>query len=311
MTNSGTVLSLARRIVASVSLLSLGACCREVDRVDSSVAVSPGMVGVRFDDSGAVDDASCVEACQWMFGRCRTVEVRSCSATTIDGGPGVFCNASILECPQPLGVACGRRTEGVDEVTATRARDTLGVFVALEAEAIAAFERLARELDALGAPDAMVQAARSCAEDERRHVTMVSALDGRTPLQAPVARELPLRSAMDVALENAVEGCVRETFGVVIAQWQAEHSTDARVRACYAAIAADEARHAALAGEIDAWFAARSSDDDRAKIEEAKRHAMNELRAEQPRAEGDPWLGTPSATVARALADALASEATA
>ncbi|MBL8683812.1 MAG: ferritin-like domain-containing protein [Myxococcales bacterium] len=306
MTNSGTVLSLARRIVASVSLLSLGACCREVGRFDGSIAVTRNSPGVRFDDGGAVDDASCMTACQLRFISCDHNEHHSCSATTVDGGPGIFCDLTIYECPRQPFVACGRRTEGVDEVTATRARDTLGVFIALEAEAIAAFERLARELVALGAPEAMVQAARSCAEDERRHVAMVSALDGRTALQAPVARELPLRSAMDVALENAVEGCVRETFGVVIAQWQAEHSTNARVRACYAKIAADEARHAALAGEIDAWFAARSSEDERAKIEEAKRHAMNELRAEQPWAVGDPWLGTPNATVAKALVDALA-----
>jgi len=160
----------------------------------------------------------------------------------------------------------------------------------------------------LDAPASLVRAARASAEDERRHVAMVSALDGRAVIDEPDSNELSLRSAFDVAKENAVEGCVRELFGVIVAQWQSEHSADERVRACYAEIARDEAQHAWLAGQLDEWLAARLTADERAKITAAKRDAINKLRAEQRASKGDAWLGMPDATVAMALVDGLARE---
>jgi hypothetical protein len=42
---------LARRIVAGVSLLSLGACCRETGRDDDSFAVTSTTIGVRLTDA--------------------------------------------------------------------------------------------------------------------------------------------------------------------------------------------------------------------------------------------------------------------
>ncbi len=287
-------------------MLSLASCCREVGRFDGSIALGPGAAGIVVD--GAFDDASCVAFCRWNTGdRCTTSEVHACSPTTVDGGPGVYCNATILECPQPLGAVCGRRTDGAAVAQTTDARDVLGALVALEAEAVAAFSRLARELVALGAPTSLVRAARSCAEDERRHVAMVSGLDGRAVIEAPDERALPLRGAFAIAHENAVEGCVRETFGVLVAQWQCERSPDARVRECYARIARDEAKHAAFAHRLDEWLAGVLTEPQRALLETAKRDALAALREEQQWASRDMWLGMPDATTARALVDALAS----
>ncbi len=289
-------------------MLSLASCCREVGRFDGSIALGPGTVGIGVVD-GAVDDASCVAFCRWNTrDRCTTSEVHACSPTTVDGGPGVYCNATILECPQPLGAVCGRRTDGAAIAQTTDARDVLGALVALEAEAVAAFSRLARELVALGAPASLVRAARSCAEDERRHVAMVSGLDGRAAIDAPDERALALRGAFAIAYENAVEGCVRETFGVLVAQWQCERSPDARVRECYARIARDEAKHAAFAHRLDEWLAGVLTEPQRALLETAKRDALAALREEQQqRASRDVWLGMPDATTARALVDALAA----
>jgi hypothetical protein len=307
MKSTGAVLSLARRVVASVSILSLAACCREVGRFDGSIALGPQATGIGVVD-GAVDDASCVAFCRWnTAGRCTTAEVHSCSATTVDGGPGVYCNTTIVECPQPVGSVCGRRTDGIAVAPTTDARDVLGALVALEAEAVAAFSRLASELVALEAPASLVRAARSCAADERRHVAMVSALDGRTAIDAPDHLALPQRGAFAIAHENAVEGCVREAFGVIVAQWQSERSPDPRVRDCYARIARDEAKHAAFAHRLDEWLAAALSEEQRAQLATAKRDALVALREEQRGATRDPWLGTPDATTARALLDALAA----
>jgi hypothetical protein len=57
---------------------------------------------------------------------------------------------------------------------------------------------------------------------------------------------LHVRSLEEMALENVVEGCVRETFGAVVAMIQAERAGDARVRRAMRRIARDETRHAEL-----------------------------------------------------------------
>ena len=53
-----------------------------------------------------------------------------------------------------------------------------------------------------------------------------------------------MRELEAIAIENAVEGCVRESFGALLATWQAKTAGDARVRAAMKRIARDETRHA-------------------------------------------------------------------
>lgn len=306
MNTSGSLLALARRVVASVAVLSLGGCCREVARVDGFV----GAAQIFHDASDAsINDASCPQICQRrFFFNCLHNELHSCTVAESDGGAGVRCVFTSYDCPRsPFEGVCGRRTDGVAAIDGVR--DVLGGLVALEAEAVAAFERLARELAALGAPETLVAWAHASADDERRHVEMTRLLDGRAVIEAPPSNALALRSLFDVALENAVEGCVREAFGVVIAAWQAERAEDPRVRACYRAIAEDEARHAALALEIDQWMSSRLTAHDVALVREAKLRALSALREEQSRVKGDVGLGLPDARASIALFDEFARDA--
>ncbi|MBL8685241.1 MAG: ferritin-like domain-containing protein [Myxococcales bacterium] len=305
MNSSGSLLALARRVVASVAVLSLSACCRELERSDRFV----GAAQIFRDASDAsIDDASCPEICRRnVFFECVHSELRSCTVAESDGGAGVRCAFTTYECPRsPFEGVCGRRTDGA---AIDSKGDVLGGLVALEAEAVAAFERLARELAALGAPETLVAWAQSSADDERRHVEMTRSLDGRAVIEAPPTDALALRSLFDVALENAVEGCVREAFGVVIASWQAEHGADPRVRACYRTIAEDEAKHAALALEIDQWTASRLTARETMLVREAKLRALTVLRDEQSRAREDAWLGLPDARASIAIFDEFARDA--
>jgi len=64
-----------------------------------------------------------------------------------------------------------------------------------------------------------------------------------------------LDALVDVALENAVEGCVRETYGALIATRQAEAASDPVVRRAMRKIAADETAHAALSWDVASFFA--------------------------------------------------------
>ena len=132
------------------------------------------------------------------------------------------------------------------------------------------------------------------------------------PLVPPGARRLhdqpPGRSALaQLALENAVEGCVNETFGALLAGYQARHAGDAALGRAMRAIEADETRHAELAWEVAAWLDARLTVAERRRVAEARRQAGAVL-VERAGAPVDRTLvrdaGLPPPATARALAAA-------
>ncbi len=196
---------------------------------------------------------------------------------------------------------CGRRPEGfapaeVRSATAIGAR--LAEMAELEAASISAFDRLARELAAHGAPEALVARARTARRDEIRHARSMRSLArrfGATP-RAPRGAKLAVRARVAVAIENAVEGCVFETFGAVVATFQGSRAEDPAVRATFAGIAADERRHAALAWDVDAWLATICSAEEREAVDRARRHARDRLRIEPPTddAHAERALGLPT-----------------
>jgi len=80
-----------------------------------------------------------------------------------------------------------------------------------------------------------------------------------------------------MATENAVEGCVHETFGAAVALAQSIQARDRRVRAAMSRIAADEARHAELAWQVARWAESRLAPAARARVERQRRRAAREL----------------------------------
>ena len=122
-----------------------------------------------------------------------------------------------------------------------------------------AFRILHDELTGAEAPESLRRAARAAARDERRHAALTAALarrHGGAPRAAQV-EPTPPRPLSEMAEENAVEGCVREAYGALLAYVQASASRDPVVRAAMRRIALDEARHAALALAVDAWVRTR------------------------------------------------------
>jgi hypothetical protein len=212
-----------------------------------------------------------------------------------DGGP------STLVCPTmpaTVTITClmnctGRLTEGYSAPECgTRGGDgeRLAAMAYLEAVSVHAFERLGRELAAHGAPPSLLRDARRARRDEVRHTAMTTRL-ARSRGASPRLPEAPSRRAtgaarplFEIALENAVEGCVRETYGAVTGLVEAETSRDASLRRAMKQIAADECRHAELAWEVHAWAMARLSSDERRRVEAAMRDAVAEIARRDPRA---------------------------
>jgi hypothetical protein len=200
-----------------------------------------------------------------------------CNLTTVNGDPSVVCYT--------CGV--GRRPRGLVESAPSRASlSELGRYFAavsyLEAASIDAFRILRDELEAHGAPVRLVRAAERAARDEVRHAKATSRLarrHGAEPM-APLLATRARRSLEEIAIENAVEGCVRETFGALEATWQAKAARDPAVRAAMERIAQDETRHASLAWAVDAWAQSRLAPAARARVARARRGAVAKLARE-------------------------------
>lgn len=218
--------------------------------------------------------------------------------------------ASAVTVSCPPGCAVGRRPAGFCP-SLTLESQALGKYFAqlaeLEAASVTAFRILRDELRAHGAPRRLVRAASRAARDEIRHARATRALARRSGgVASPVAPTKPARRSLEaIALENAVEGCVRETFGALLATHQAEHAADPVVRATMQRISIDETRHAALSWQVARWLDTRLSPAARTRVTVARRAAARELVQGAAREEAPAFaarIGLPDRRRAAALA---------
>jgi hypothetical protein len=248
-------------------------------------------------DGGALSDPECEAICPHDSGMTGI----GCYATTSPDGVSVIaCTCSHM----------GRRTEGLDTPPPSGA--TPGQFLArcawLEAASVHAFRHLADELSAHGAPRELVAKARAAAREEVRHAAMMSRLARRFGCESirPEPPGVRIRDLAAIAAENAVEGCVREAYGALVAMWMAGNTADDDVRRVHRSIAREESGHAALAWEIAAWLEPLLDANTRSTVDRARRTALAELRAEleqEPSRSIQERLGVPSSRDARRLFD--------
>lgn len=214
--------------------------------------------------------ALCVQAGGPNYGGCSLIPAE-------DGG------AALLECNSCV---IGRRPRGLRRGDPEPASGSLGHVLAamahLEAASVLSFERLASELRAHGAPARLSARSMQAASDEVRHARMMGHLAARAGVKkvrpARVRRQAP-RGLEAIALENAVEGCVRETFGAAQAHVQAARAQDPKVRAAMSRIATDETRHSELSWAVARWIEPRLDAAARRRIDAARARAVAELEA--------------------------------
>lgn len=213
------------------------------------------------------------------------------------------------------GDCIGRRPEGLVNVAAS---DAIGHRLArvawLEGAAVAAFDVLAEELVRFGAPSDLVARAHQARADEVVHADLVGEMAAALGHVVPPVEVEPARSRslLDFALENAVEGCVRETYGAAEARFAATSATSLKAQAVFSRIADDEARHAQLSRDVGRWVATQLSDAENARVSRAMVDAHNQLLTELARRQPDPTfhaLGTPTSEQALAIARVLWREA--
>ncbi|MBS2017817.1 MAG: hypothetical protein JST00_33375 [Deltaproteobacteria bacterium] len=254
------------------------------------------------------------------------VEAENCGETTFAVTVHVDLAGNVTETSRvdlkikPSCAVAGRRPEGyrgaspraLAEASGSAIGEYFASMATLEAAAVIAFRRLYRELVAHGAPRALLARVRKAIKDEIRHARSTTALalaHGVTPAAPAVGCAEEARSLLEIARENAREGCVRETYGAIVAQHQVLRAANADVRACMSAIADEETEHAALSWDIAAWIEAQLDDVQRAELAQVRRDAITELASELEGGVGadvSRATGVPMSRDALALLDGLA-----
>ena len=252
------------------------------------------------------DAEICVMACAY-----HDLEQPDALASCSIGAPEMSGSVQ-LECRYPA--SCGGRHHAcVQPCAAATDPDAAGWLARAahdEAASVHAFLALHRELARHGAPRDLLAAVLLAAADETRHAAALAALARAHggPHLAPTLTPIAPRDLLAIAVENAVAGCVHETWAGLCAAHQARHARDPAVRAAYAAIAGDEARHADLAWALAAWLDDQLTPAARSLVAAARRAAVARLHAElsvatadPARADADRTLGLPDPATARFL----------
>ncbi len=221
----------------------------------------------------------CKQVCPGFYFNCHAVNDSCQNGQIVKDAKGAI-DIDCSVCSKGI----GRVPAGLAPARFARAPSALGDWFAaaahLEAASVHAFDRLHDELAAHGAPARLLRAAKRARRDEVRHARLTGRMArrfGGVPV-TPVVAEVAARPIEAVAVENAVEGCVRETFGALVASFQAERAADPEIAGLMASIARDETRHAALSWAVARWAAARLPVETRMRLAERCREAVDGLR---------------------------------
>lgn len=260
----------------------------------------------------------CVQAAEASSQSITRDEITSCEISTSGQG---FCtaNVTVQKCtsssgcaaPPGCGAVYGRPLAGLRPPASSAALDPIGAYLAnaayLEAASVESFRILAAELAAHGAPPELIAAAHRAAEDEVLHARLMCELAARHGVTAPLLPSQParpIRPLSAMALENAVDGCVHETWSALFVTWQAAHIEDSSVREVFHRIAEDETNHAELAWQVAEWANGQLDAATRYGVKLAQQQARASLRSaiqESFSADASRYLGLPDAAARTAL----------
>lgn len=160
----------------------------------------------------------------------------------------------------------------------------------MEHASIASFARFVLHLVALGAPPELVAEATRAQADEIEHARACFALAsayagepvGPGPLMVDDALAEPV-TLVSATVAAVREGCIGETLAAYQAEMAAARAAEPTVREALRIIAADEARHAALAWRFVAWALEQGGAEIREAVERAfAEHAVGPAVTEGP-----------------------------
>lgn len=185
-------------------------------------------------------------------------------------------------CYNPPRPVVGRMPVGLyihPHVAANQLGDYFADMAAMETAAITAFRYLVLELTAYQAPTTLIRLAQAAIEEETRHAQMAGLLSQACGTAVPMVEvpDFQLRTLFEIALENAVEGCVNETFAAACGLWQHQQAGFEVFRQVIGHIAEEEVGHAALSWAIHEWAMPQLTPEQQDYIRQAQREAVDTL----------------------------------
>jgi hypothetical protein len=305
-------------IVATAATLTHGCpstfnCNPPKEQFSVSTTLSEDEVAKMVKDYGLSDRSkiTCPAACNVVYARDRGWQTGKLDSCTLNVSPAASTSASAVSssasppgAPAPgalvgATISCagvgyeylceGRRPLGHVETDVTDASFAghLARTAHLEAASVGAFLDLAERLHGFGAPDSLHTRCLAAAEEEQRHTDLATALARSFGSAPPRTERIPRDpTLLEIAIDNAAEGCVREAWAAVRATHLAHSAATEELRAFYGAIATDEAGHAQLAWDVHAWLWRQLDDEGRAEVQralDAELAALPELAALQAR----------------------------
>ena len=143
-----------------------------------------------------------------------------------------------------------------------------------EATAVFAFGELLEHLQDWEAPSSLQDWCGRIIEEEKVHTLMMSGLAHRNGQESAVVQfPEPNRVSMkEMAIHNALTGCIGETWSAVGLCHQAEHAP--KYNGVFRRVAKDETSHAEFSWELHDWLMSKLTEDEQTEVLEAMRDML-------------------------------------
>lgn len=188
-------------------------CSPKVDACDPGVQSMAACTGTSIEvtmalPAGALSDQQCAALCGHLYCQSQVPFSPKCSVVSVaNGSISVFCQGTCVVGRPPSDVV-------PPVFPMSTSSDVWARMAWFEAQSVVEFERLADDLERLGAAPSLIARARDAADDERRHAVVASRLAGRElPVLEPAV--FSARSLECVVFENFLGGCINESASAV------------------------------------------------------------------------------------------------
>ena len=146
-----------------------------------------------------------------------------------------------------------------------------------EATAVFAFGELLEHLQRWQAPESLQDWCRKIIREERTHALMMSGLahrngQGSAVIQFPSVNQVSMK---EMAIHNALTGCIGETWSAVLLRYQSEHAP--KYNGVFKRIAKDETSHAEFSWVLHEWLMSQLTQDEQTEVLEAMREMLSRL----------------------------------
>lgn len=148
-----------------------------------------------------------------------------------------------------------------------------------QAAAVFSYIALATQLRSFGAPTNLIEQCQSAAKDNILHAKIMQELSEMEGVFVPSFHYVPTsQSILEVAMQNAVDGCIYETWAALLANWQSTHlPSDPELQTVYEQIGKNKAMHGQLAWDLHFWFLSKLRTREKKQLSRAQSKAIAQL----------------------------------